>query len=106
MREAFLKRLLSKIKCSVCGQGYEVADIKILGHEGTLWLFSACCSLCQTQGLLAVVAGRHNAAETATDFVEAERDKFDQSEVVEINDVLDMHNFLKGFNGGFADVFS
>ena len=55
MREAFLKRLFSMVKCESCGHNYEVTGIEILGHEDNLWLFSASCSHCQNQGLVAIV---------------------------------------------------
>jgi len=106
MREAFLKRLFSMIKCDSCGQNYEIADIDTLGHEGDIWLFSVLCGFCQTKGLIAILAGEGDAVEAATDLTEAEHEKFTQGVSVKVDDVLDMHNFLKGYYGDFAGILS
>jgi hypothetical protein len=106
MREAFLKRLFTMIKCESCGHAYQVTDIEIIGHEDSIWLFSVSCSHCQTQGLVAIVVREANIEKMATDLTEAEYDRFAWATVVEINDVLDMHNFLKEFGGDFAGILS
>ncbi len=106
MREAFLKRLFSKVNCGVCGQKYDVSNIKILDQEDGLWVLSVYCGSCGTQGLIAAVVQEGNITEVITDLTEAERERFDDSEVVGVDDVLEMHNFLKEFNGDFANLFS
>ena len=106
MREAFLKRLFTMIKCESCGHTYQVTDIEIIGHEDSIWLFSVSCSHCQTQGLVAIVVREANIEKMITDLTEAEYDRFTWAAVVEINDVLDMHNFLKEFDGDFAGILS
>jgi len=106
MREAFLKRLFSKVNCGVCGQKYDVSNIKILDQEDGLWVLSVYCSSCGTQGLIAAVVQEGNITEVITDLTEAERERFDDSEVVGVDDVLEMHNFLKEFDGDFASLFS
>ena len=103
MREAFLKRLFSMIKCEACGHNYEVAGIEILGHEDNLWLFSASCSFCQTQGLVAIVV---KEGKIATDLTDVEYERFSQSITVGVDDVLDMHNFLKEFDGDLTCILS
>lgn len=106
MREAFLKRLFSKVNCGVCGQKYDVSNIKILDQEDGLWVLSVYCSSCGTQGLIAAVVQEGNITEVITDLTEAEHERFDDSEVVGVDDVLEMHNFLKEFDGDFANLFS
>lgn len=106
MREAFLKRLFSKVNCGVCGQKYDMSNIKILDQEDGLWVLSVYCSSCGTQGLIAAVVQEGNITEVITDLTEAERERFDDSEVVGVDDVLEMHNFLKEFDGDFANLFS
>ena len=78
MREVFLKLLFSMIKCDVCGQSYEVADIEILGHQETLWFINASCGFCQNRGLIVLVVKESDAAEIAADLVGPEWDKFAQ----------------------------
>jgi len=105
MREAFLKRLFSKLNCGVCGQKYDVSNIKILDQEDGLWVLSVHCSSCGTQGLIAAVVQEGNITDVITDLTEAEYERFDGSEVVGVDDVLEMHSFLKEFDGDFASLF-
>jgi len=83
-----------------------MSNIKILDQEDGLWVLSVYCSSCGTQGLIAAVVQEGNITEVITDLTEAERERFDDSEVVGVDDVLEMHNFLKEFNGDFANLFS
>ncbi len=106
MREAFLKRLFAKVSCGICGQKYDVSNIKILDQEDGLWVLSVYCSSCGTQGLIAAVVHEGNITDVITDLTEAEYERFIGSEAVGVDDVLEMHNFLKGFDGDFASLFS
>ncbi len=105
MREAFLKRLFSKVSCGICGQKYDVSNIKILDQEEGLWVLSVYCSSCGTQGLIAAVVHEGNITDVITDLTEAEYERFIGSEAVGVDDVLEMHNFLKGFDGDFTSLF-
>lgn len=106
MEEAFLKRLFSTVKCGLCGQSYEAENINILGHQKELWFLNVACTHCQTQGLIAAVVKQGIIGEVITDLVEQEYAKFAQGETVGIDDVLDMHNSLKDFQGDLLDLFS
>jgi hypothetical protein len=94
------------IKCESCGHTYQVTDIEVIGHEDSIWLFNVSCSHCETQGLVAIVVREANIEKIATDLTEAEYDRFAHAALVEINDVLDMHNYLKEFSGDFAGLLS
>ena len=106
MRESLMKRLFSKVDCGVCGQRYDVSNIKVLDHEDGVWFLSVFCSSCGTQGLMAAVVREGRVAEVITDLTEAEYDCFAEREAVEMDDVLDIHIFLKEFDGDFAALFS
>lgn len=106
MREVFLNLLFSLIKCDVCGQSYGLADIEIIGHQESLWFVNASCGFCQNRGLIVLVIKESDATGIAADLVRPEGDKFAQSRVVGIDDVLDMHNFLREFNGDFAGILA
>lgn len=106
MREAFLRRLFSKVSCGVCGQQYDAANIKILDQEDGLWVLSVYCGSCGTQGLIAAVVQDGNITDVITDLTEAEYERFDGSQAVGMDDVLEMHGFLKEFDGDFSGLFS
>ena len=106
MRESFLKRLFSKVNCGICGRKYDASDIKVLDQEEGLWILSVVCSSCGTQGLIAAVVEEGQIADLVTDLTEAEHARFAEGEGVGVDDVLDMHTFLKEFDGDFAGLFS
>ena len=106
MEEKLIKRFMTSIKCSVCGQRYEVDKVKVLGHQEDLWFLSVSCSACQTQCLVAAVIKESKAPKVITDLAEAELDKFKKIDKLTADEVLEMHSFLKGFNGDFSQLFS
>ena len=106
MEEGLIKRLMASIKCGVCGQGYEVGNINVLGHDEDLWFLSALCPACHARCLVAAVIREDRVPEVITDLTKAELDKFRNVSRVTIDEVLDMHNFLKGFDGDFSRLFS
>ena len=106
MEETFIKRLMTSMKCAVCGQHYRVDNINVLGHEEDLWFLRALCSACHTQCLIAAIIKEGREAEVITDLTEVELDKFRDVDKLTADDVLDMHGFLKDFSGDFSQLFS
>ncbi len=104
MEDRTIKRLMTSIKCSSCGQDYKGHNVKVIGHHLGLWFISAYCSSCHSHSLLAVTVGKEKA-QIYTDLTEAELARFKKSGVPTSDDILDMHNFLKEFNGDFTQLF-
>ena len=105
MEESLVKRLLTSMKCGACGQHYEEGDIDVIGHNEELWFLRIFCSSCHTKCLVAAIIREDKKAEVITDLTEAELDKFRHVDKVRVDDVLDMHNFLKNFDGDFPRLF-
>ncbi len=103
--ESLIKRLIASLKCSSCGQGYEGENIDILDHNADLWFLRIFCSTCRTQYLVAAVVNEGEAPEVITELTEAELDKFRNAGSLTTDEILDMHNFLKGFDGNFSQLF-
>ncbi len=103
MEERLIKRLMASMKCESCGQHYEVYNIDVLGHREDLWFLRVHCSACHTQCLVAAIVKESRMSEVVTDLSEIELDKF-KDNVIEIDDVLNMHNFLKDFDGNFSQL--
>ena len=106
MKENLIKRLMTSVKCGVCGQGYEVDNVNVLGHQEDMWFLSAFCPACHTRYLVAAVIKEGKVPEVITDLTEAELDKFRKMGRVTADEVLDVHSFLKGFDGDFSQLFS
>jgi len=106
MEESLIKRVMASMKCGVCGQRYEPDNIGVLGHQEDLWFLRVLCSACHTQYLVAAVIREGRAPEVITDLTGAESDKFRNAGRLTADEVLDMHNFLKAFDGDFSRLFS
>ncbi|MFQ5925237.1 MAG: hypothetical protein ACE5IE_04505 [Dehalococcoidia bacterium] len=106
MDEQFIKRLITTIKCGVCGHHYEGSNVRILGHHDDLWFLSVFCPACRSQGLMAAVLKEGRLPELVTDLTEEEYARFCSLVAVGADDVLDVHNFLRDFDGDFSRLFS
>ena len=106
VEENFIKRLMTSVKCGVCGQQYGVDNVSVLGHQEELWFLRASCSACHTQCLMAAIIKQNKMRELVTDLTEAELDKFRNVGVPTADDMLEMHDFFKDFNGDFSRLFS
>ena len=104
MEERLIKKLMTSMKCEECGQNYESFNIDILGHREDMWFLRALCSSCHTQCLVAAVVREDRVVAETEEPATAEVYEH-QGEAIEIDDVLDMHNFLVEFNGDFSSYF-
>jgi hypothetical protein len=103
-----IRRYTTSSQCEVCGNPYQAEDVRIVGHDDEIWVLHVNCGSCHSQSLLAALMDENEAAfrpiEPLTDLGENETAKFEDIEITS-NDVLDMFNFLKGFGGGFSQLF-
>ncbi len=97
---------MASIKCGVCGQPYEADRVDVFGQREDLWFLRVVCSACHTQCLMAAVIKEGKEPEIITDLTEAELDKFRNISAPTADEMLDMCNFLKDFNGDFSRLFS
>lgn len=105
MDEHFIKKLMSTLKCGVCGQHYETNNVTIIRHQDKMWFLSIVCPSCHSQALVAAVVKESKQGEIITDLTEVEVAKFTGKEPIKADDALDVHNFLKNFDGDFFKLF-
>ncbi len=106
MDESSIKKMMASAKCSGCGQPYEAENIEVLGHHEGMWFMSVFCVACRAQYLVTAVIDKEWEVETVTDLSAAEVEKFRDVESLKVDEVLDMHSFLKKFDGDFSRLFS
>jgi len=106
VEENLLRKLITTIKCSLCGKRYDKGDIKVMGHKEEFWFFSAYCSNCKTRSLVTIIVKDGKPPELVTDLTEKEMRAFEDREEVTADEVIDMHNFLKSFDGDFGNLFA
>jgi len=101
----FIRRLMASTKCRLCGQRYDVNNIKVFGHQKDLWLVALSCSACHTRYLAVINIEEDMMPNIITDLTEVEQDKFSNLDGLSADDVLDVHSFLKDFNGDLSQLF-
>jgi hypothetical protein len=98
--------------CVQCRQRFSLDDMRVVGRNGNLWVLAVRCPECSSQSFVAAVVGEHDDGTTveaaAIDLVddEAFEEEPDFVEPVDVDDVLDMHEFLEEFDGNFLRLFN
>jgi hypothetical protein len=104
-QERVLKQLISTFRCSVCRRGFEREQVRVAARHEQLWIVSVRCGLCRNQQVF-WVALKENGDETILrDVTDAEGEVFLAMEPVTGDDVLDVHEFLRDFDGDFKGLF-
>ena len=70
-----------------------------------MWFLKVACSTCRLKYLVLVVVRQGEVPQVITDLTEAELDKFKNMGVLTADDMLDMHSFLREFDGDFSRLF-
>lgn len=103
--DGLIKKLMTSVKCSVCGHYYVGDNISIIGHRENLWFLKSHCSSCNSQCLVVAEIKEERVSRVITDLADGELKKLKYMGMPTGDDVLDMHNFLKEFNGDFSRLF-
>jgi hypothetical protein len=104
-------------RCSVCHRGFEPDDVHVLSRKSDMWMLMVSCGECQARNFVAAVIGDGDAEEaqlalrrlgeehvrTRTS-IEPE-DEGVPGEPVSVDDVIEIHQFLQGFDGDFKALF-
>lgn len=106
MDEHIVKRLMTSVKCNNCGRNYHMRDIKVIGNHEEIWFLQVYCPSCHGRYLITAVIDQEKKLELVSDLTEFEFSKFKNSMALNADDVLDMHAFLKEFDGDFSRLFN
>ncbi|MEA2585261.1 MAG: hypothetical protein QOF33_3346 [Thermomicrobiales bacterium] len=104
-------------RCSVCHRTFEPDDIHVLSRKPDVWMMVVQCVDCQARNFVAALIGdgdpaaartalRQLSAEQRDEVVEFELEAEPVGPPVGIDDVLEMHEFLQGFDGDFKSHFA
>ena len=104
-------------RCSVCHRGFEPDDVHVLSRKSDMWMLMVSCGECQARNFVAAVIGDGDAEEAqlalrrlgeehvrARTDIEPE-DEGMAGEPVSVDDVIEVHQFLQGFDGDFKALF-
>lgn len=108
-------------RCSICHRDFGPEDIRVVSRKNDMWMLVVTCSECHGRNFVAAVMADGDTEEAQIALRQLSRDgtskpieitevrdraEEDRGEPVSAEDVLDMHEFLDGFNGDFRRLFS
>lgn len=106
-------------RCSVCHHAFVPEDIHVLSRKPDMWMMVVQCTECQARNYVAAVlndgdAGEARRALRRLSEADAEAEAAEEFELdagpeespppVTVDDVLDMHEFLRDFDGDFKKL--
>jgi hypothetical protein len=108
LRDKYIRHLISKIKCNVCGQHFDGATVEHLGTFDEYSYYQLTCSVCGAQAMVTAIMQKDGEGNTEviTDLSVEELSKSTSRGPVSTDDMLDMINYLKNFDGNFSGIFS
>lgn len=105
-------------RCSVCHHHFGSDDIQVVSRRSDMWMMVVSCSECHSRNFVAAVLGDGDPDEAqmalrrlsesnrgAIGNPELDEPAAEPGEPVSIDDVLDMHEYLAGFDGDFSALF-
>lgn len=101
----FVRQLLENIKCVVCSEPYDESDVTIMGQQDELWMLMVSCHHCGTQGIILAMVKEDEQVELLTDLGPEELERVKSLPAISSDDVLDVHRFLRDFDGDFTRLF-
>lgn len=118
--EGHIKRIVIRRldRCRVCHRHYQADDVNIISRQEEMWMMSVECTDCHARNFVAAVLNESDPAQAElalrrlTELNEqlqpinlVEEIEAEPAETVQSSDVLDMHEFLKEFDGDFRAAF-
>jgi len=104
-QERLLKQIISTRRCRICRQTFERSQVRMAAKDDQLWIVSARCTTCRHQQMFWVTLRDGVSQSVLRDVTAEEEEHFAAMEAVTGDDVLDMHQFLAGFDGDFKRLF-
>lgn len=102
---AYIEYVISQIRCPVCNHRYTADDIMIIDHKDEMWLMALSCSECETRGLVfAIVRDQQTQVEPLTELTPEEIARFEERGAITTDDVLNLHDFLRDYQGDVAEL--
>jgi len=106
--QELVKNIQTMMRCPSCGAKYGTDNIHFLGQLEMAALIQLDCQSCGLPVMATIIVSDKNQATSPKVFSDISQDEIDLSnrEPVSTDSVVDMHQFLKGFDGNFDTLFS
>ena len=101
----FIRQLIANTKCVVCSRKYSENDVFIIGRQDDVWMLMVSCPHCKTQGIILAMIKEDKQVKVITDLTPEELEEIENMPAIGVDDVLDVHRFLRDFDGDFRTLF-
>jgi hypothetical protein len=101
----FVRQLLANISCVVCSETYDEKDVAVMGQQEQMWMLMVSCHHCGTEGIILALVKEDEEVEFITDLTPEELERVGELPPVTADDVLDVYQFLRDFDGDFIRLF-
>lgn len=95
----WLRNQLTSFGCAACGRGYQPEGIRMLAERDGLWFVDLACLMCGSQATAIVTVALDDGTDPRADDPELEPLVALARPPVDIDDVLDVHQLLAGYEG-------
>lgn len=110
---AIVKALRQMVRCPHCSGTFSEKDIEMVSNLGPLYAVKMSCGRCGLKVIASLTQIENNGAKTRVDFsdqvaIDKSTSKVDpkySGEEITSNDMIDLHEFLDGFDGNFKKIF-
>ncbi len=102
--QELIKNIQTMMRCPSCGAKYTADQINFLGQLDMAALIQLDCGSCGLPVMATIIVSDKNQSKQKL-FSDVSEDEDLQSEPVITDDVVDIHSFLKEFDGNFENIF-
>jgi hypothetical protein len=106
-QERVLRQRVGSHRCPQCRQSFRQDLVRVAARHDDLWVVSVRCPACRRQQVYYIsLSDLIDRSEPSRDPSPDELERFELLPPVGSDELLDMHEFLRGFDGDFKRLFS
>jgi len=100
-----LDRVVAEVRCVICHHPFRHEDVAIVERHGDTWVLVSFCPHCETAGMIVAALDLDEAEEIYGELTPEEWEAYASLPPISDDDLLDLHEFLKRFDGDFRRLF-
>jgi hypothetical protein len=90
--------------CPVCGRSLKGCDVQVLSHEEERFHLQVTCAQCQVTFIVVLAIAGGAVEEIDKAIPEPEAEPVAAAEPITIDEILDLHVYLKNFQGTLTEL--
>ncbi len=99
-------KLVTQLRCAGCNRSFKARDFELLDRRDDVWLLGVACPHCDVSAHVVVLMHLEAEPDLLMDLTPEERKEAATWPAITGDDVLDLHAFLREFDGDFESLLS